>query len=339
MASTIILFTAFLILLGLAFLLWVLFLRLGLRWANVQDITIRQIVKATIFVFLLSIPVAILCELYAPSTDSQLIAISIAQIVASILIPCLIIRWVFDTSFLRAMQAWLATLIASILMIIFVMFVFRPFIYEAFTTSTNAMAPTIRGNCWQAICPDCGLPNYCTALDDRQVWSDSRFMICDNFHVNQISDINRRVDVNDRFFVNKFYKPRRWDVVFFQAPENPNTNYMMRLIGLPGETIQIKDGAVWADGKRLLLPEYLQGIEFVSEMPGWNVDLWGTEDNPAALGEKEYFVLGDFSVASLDSRSWREGAPGYQPFAVPESHLQGVVTHIDWPPKRWRVLR
>jgi hypothetical protein len=62
-------------------------------------------------------------------------------------------------------------------------------------------------------------------------------------------------------------------------------------------------------------------------------------DHSARLGEDEYFVLGDFSAMSKDSRLWGEGAPGHHPFAVPESHLRGVVTHIYWPPDRWRILR
>ena len=60
---------------------------------------------------------------------------------------------------------------------------------------------------------------------------------------------------------------------------------------------------------------------------------------PAKLGDDEYFVLGDFSPQAKDSRLWREGAPGHTPYAVPASHIRGVVTHIYWPPKRWRILR
>jgi hypothetical protein len=36
---------------------------------------------------------------------------------------------------------------------------------------------------------------------------------------------------------------------------------------------------------------------------------------------------------------WLEGAPGHPPYAVPESYLHGVVTHVYWPPQRWRILR
>ena len=54
------------------------------------------------------------------------------------------------------------------------------------------------------------------------------------------------------------------------------------------------------------------------------------------LADDEYFVLGDFTWRSVDSRFWEEGAVGHNPYAVPESHLHGVVTHIIWPPSRWR---
>jgi len=113
----------------------------------------------------------------------------------------------------------------------------------------------------------------------------------------------------------------------------------MRLVGLPGESIQVDRGAVWANGDKLEPPESLQGIEYVSELPPWHIDIWGSKDWPAVLGEDEYFVLGDFSHQAKDSRLWEYGAPGHSPFAVPESHIRGVVTHIYWPPQRWRIFR
>ncbi len=108
----------------------------------------------------------------------------------------------------------------------------------------------------------------------------------------------------------------------------------MRLVGLPGESIHIQDGAVWVDGKKQTPPEEIRGIEYVT-MPR----SWGTLDRPALLGKDEYFVLGDFSARSRDSRLWIEGAPGHNPFAVPKSYIKGVVTHTYWPPSRWRIHR
>ena len=115
------------------------------------------------------------------------------------------------------------------------------------------------------------------------------------------------------------------------------------LIELTGEKtyeeITIRDGRVWANGEMLTPPDCLQGIEYVTKIQDTPWEVWGSPDCPAKLGEDEYFVLGDFSPQSKDSRLWQTGAPGHPPFAVPESHIQGVVTHTFWPPGRWRVFR
>jgi signal peptidase I len=165
-------------------------------------------------------------------------------------------------------------------------------------------------------------------------------MICrDNFHVTQPTDRGDKAFSSDHFLVAKFLRPQRWDIVAFRNPEEPTVLYVMRLVGLPGEEITIKDGQIWADGEMLTPPDSIRGIKYLSEIGDGYGELWGSPDHPAKLSEDEYFVLGDFSRASYDSRLWKRGAPGHNPFAVPESHLYGIVTHTYWPPGRWRTFR
>ena len=165
-------------------------------------------------------------------------------------------------------------------------------------------------------------------------------MICsDNFHVTQPTDRGDKVFSADRFLVAKFLRPQRWDLVMFRYPEDPSVLYVKRLVGLPGEEITIKDGQIWANGEMLTPPDSIRGIKYISEVTDRYRELWGSPDHPAKLADDEYFVLGDFSRESKDSRWWKRGAPGHNPFAVPESHLSGVVTHIYWPPSRWRTFR
>jgi type IV secretory pathway protease TraF len=110
-------------------------------------------------------------------------------------------------------------------------------------------------------------------------------------------------------------------------------------VGLPGETVAIREGAVWIDGKKQALPDSCNGLEYLDQIEGWPTALWGSKAKPATLGPDEYFVLGDFSARSKDSRLWEKGAPGHPPYAVPASYVVGVVTHIYWPPNRCCILR
>ncbi|MHC4407057.1 MAG: signal peptidase I [Planctomycetota bacterium] len=339
MLSTIIVVALFLGLLIVSVILWAVFLRLGLRWAKVPDVTTRRIVLAAATVIVLQIVLDVLFRLPSPSSEARAILLAVAELAAAVLVPCLVIARVFKTRFLRSLQAWLPALLPSVVMILFVFLVLRPFLYEAFVSPTNAMAPTLLGNHWRGVCPECGQPSFCSPVHDQFGPPDPPRMICENFHVTQVLDVDKRVFSADRFLVAKFLTPRRWDIVVFQYPEDSSTLYVMRLVGLPGEKIRIEGGAVWANGKKLTPPDSLHGIEYLSQLPDWYSELWGSANRPAILGEHEYFVLGDFSPQSKDSRLWEQGAPGHHPFAVPESHLYGVVTHIYWPPQRWRNLR
>lgn len=86
-----------------------------------------------------------------------------------------------------------------------------------------------------------------------------------------------------------FGSPDRFDVVVFER-EDQKMN-VKRVIGLPGETVQIKGGQIYIDEKLLEQPEGLG-----------NISLAGIAENPVKLGEDEYFLLGDNRDSSEDSR-------------------------------------
>ena len=200
------------------------------------------------------------------------------------------------------------------------------------------MAPSLVGTHSLGTCSECGYPNYCSP-DEVSGGIINPLAICEHFHVTEKRDSVEQSHSGDRVLVLKFLKPQRWDLVVFKYPENPATPYVKRLVGLPGETIIIRNGDVYADGKRLTLPDHLKGLKYESEMPGWYQEVWGSEEHPAVLNKDEFFVLGDFSARSKDSRLWVNPVPGHHPYAVPQSHMIGVVTHIYWPKKRWRIIR
>ncbi|WP_198001112.1 signal peptidase I [Gimesia fumaroli] len=214
----------------------------------------------------------------------------------------------------------------------------RPYLFETYSLPSNAMAATILGPHHRGVCPECGATSYYAAHDPTKGLLP-QLMICDHFHEAKVSDADSETYPDDEILVAKLRKPERWDLAVFQHPYSPSILLTKRLVGLPGEKITIQDGAIYADGKKLTPPTSLQGLKYHTEMEdGPGQPLWGSPERPAQLGDDEFFVLGDFSARSADSRTWKEGAPNRASYAVPESHLKGVVTHIIRPFHRMRVL-
>ena len=103
------------------------------------------------------------------------------------------------------------------------------------------------------------------------------------------------LDDGDQLIVDKityrFKAPERFDIIVFPFHYKENTYYIKRIIGLPGETVQIADGLIYIDGE-VLQESY--GREVIQD-PGLAAE-------PITLGEDEYFVLGDNRNQSSDSR-------------------------------------
>lgn len=108
------------------------------------------------------------------------------------------------------------------------------------------------------------------------------------------SSMNNTLNDDDYLIIEKvsyyLHDPERFDVVVF--PFNNDVNYIKRIIGLPGEVVQIKDGYVYIDGK--LLEEDVYGNARIEDP--------GLASEPIELDEDEYFVLGDNRNSSIDSR-------------------------------------
>jgi signal peptidase I len=243
--------------------------------------------------------------------------------------------------FANAAKALLPPLVMSLGPSLFAVLLVRPFFYEAFYIPTNAMAPTIVGVHIEAPCPHCGSSAFGTAPENASLIPIEGWrMICSKeFKQCRVPGPFMEAGQGDRILVNKLLTPRRWDIIVFRYPGDPRQNYVKRLVGMPGEEIVIRDKAVYANGQRLEPPAAIAGIEYLDSFDGFDILLSGTKARPAKLGPGEYFVLGDFSAQSADSRVWETDTLGHPSYAVPESHIIGVVTHIYWPPSRWRAFR
>jgi len=132
----------------------------------------------------------------------------------------------------------------------------------------------------------------------------------------------------DRIFANKFiYRfndPKRGDIVIFKYPEDPKKDFVKRLVGLPGDIVEIKDGRLVVNGGVLDEPSVFRENRY------YNKGEYGEPGRAIEVPEGSYYMLGDNSMNSRDSRYW-----GF----VKRKMILGRAIVIWWPPSRLRMLK
>jgi signal peptidase I len=124
-------------------------------------------------------------------------------------------------------------------------------------------------------------------------------------------------------FCYHFWSPKRGDIVVFHTPPlaeracGAGGTFVKRLIGLPGDTWEEREGFVYIDGKKLNEPYVQQGRRDTRTIP------------PQKIQPGNYFMMGDNRSSSCDSRAWG---------TVPRKDIIGKVFAIYWPPQRIRVI-
>jgi len=101
--------------------------------------------------------------------------------------------------------------------------------------------------------------------------------------------------------VYKFRKPERGDIIVFKFPKDETRDFIKRLIGLPGDKLEVRNRIVYINNKRLNETAY--AYHESSRQNEFHLDL---QDNfgPALIPEKKYFMMGDNRENSQDSRFW-----------------------------------
>ncbi|MGB4069301.1 MAG: signal peptidase I [Nitrospira sp.] len=115
-----------------------------------------------------------------------------------------------------------------------------------------------------------------------------------------------------------FGKPQRGDIIVFRFPEDEEKDFIKRIVGLPGDTVQLKNKSVLVNGQPLDDKAFTQRID-----PGVIDGTINPRDNfgPVTVPDGSYFVMGDNRDQSLDSRFW-----GY----VREEKIRGRAFRIYW---------
>jgi signal peptidase I len=125
-----------------------------------------------------------------------------------------------------------------------------------------------------------------------------------------------RIIVNK--FIYRFHAIEHGDVVVFWYPRDPSVSFIKRVVGLPGDTVEIRSGQLFVNGQPVredyLAPRFRDEDSFA----------------PTLVKKGYYFVLGDHRNSSNDSRSWGE---------VPEKYIYGRAVYRFWPPSKLGPIR
>jgi signal peptidase I len=112
-----------------------------------------------------------------------------------------------------------------------------------------------------------------------------------------------------------FQAPQRGDVIVFHYPLDTQRDFIKRVIGLPGDIINVTSTSVIVDGRTLLEP-------YISDPSNFGNDTW-------KLGPNQFFVMGDNRPNSLDSRTWGP---------LNRSYIIGKAVVVYWPVTDWELI-
>lgn len=216
--------------------------------------------------------------------------------------------------------------VESLICLAIAVLMFRCFGLEGYIISTGSMAPNLLGAHKRVECPDCGRQFPFGVAFDREV-TTSPLVRCPNCQQPAIDVTEVPRNDGDQLLVFKqsyeFRDPRRWEIVVFLNPANPLQAYVKRVIGLPGETIQVRDGDVFINGslarkslekqRTLRIPVF--DHEFVAQSDDW-LPRW-VPDSGWAQTERSFIrsVDEDPRFAWVQYRHWPRRSPEGAPTA------------------------
>lgn len=126
----------------------------------------------------------------------------------------------------------------------------------------------------------------------------------------------------------KFGDPERYDIIIFRYPDDESQLFIKRVIGLPGDTIEFRDGGVYVNNSEIPLIDDFCSVQEQT----WLNENRTSLTNPFTVPEDSYFVLGDNRTNSRDSRFWTN------PF-VKRDKILGEAFFRYWPLNKISLIR
>jgi signal peptidase I len=121
-----------------------------------------------------------------------------------------------------------------------------------------------------------------------------------------------------------FSDPKRGDVVVFQSPTEPDKDFIKRVIGLPGDTIMLKEGDIYINDQKIDQSTFLSTD--VKTFSG----AFLKEAQPIVIPQDSYVVMGDNRGNSSDSREW-----GF----IKKKDIVGQTLFVYWPPTKAKIIQ
>jgi len=186
-------------------------------------------------------------------------------------------------------KSWFKELVEIVVVAFLLAFVIKVFVFELYKIPSGSMIPTL-------------------LVGDRIV-------VVKFIYGPRLPFINIRLP--------GFREPKIGDIVVFKAPDDPTKSFIKRFIAGPGETVEIKNGKLLVNGKVIEEPPAFRRVYY------YNRGDYGLEEKPISVPKDSYFMLGDNSASSRDSRYW-----GF----VPKSYLIGKAVFIILPFNRIQII-
>ncbi len=204
-------------------------------------------------------------------------------------------------------RVWIETILWAVVLALTIRAVF----IQAYKIPTGSMQPTLRG---------------------AQDFGTGDHLLVNKFIFGSVIDIPF-TGISLPFRFPKIRTPMRGDVVVFKYPVDPTKDFVKRCIGLPGETFEIKDKAVYINGEKLDEP-WLKRFPYSKYFADGNNILpksINPRDNfgPIVIPNECYFMMGDNRDNSSDSRFW--GVLNYK-------YIRGQAILVYWPLPRLRIV-
>ena len=125
----------------------------------------------------------------------------------------------------------------------------------------------------------------------------------------------------------KFGSPERYDIIIFRYPDDESQLFIKRIIGMPGDTVEFRDGDVYINNSEIPLNDEFCSVQDMTEFDPNRTTL----TNPFTVPEDSYFVMGDNRLNSRDSRYWKN------PF-VKRDKILGEAVFRYWPLNKISVI-